>query len=221
VIVVDNDAFIRSTLTGALIGRGLRVVGDYPDARRCLAGVSALAEEPTVAVLDLDLGIGPTGLDLAHALRSRSPQIGLVLLTHYRDPRLLTTDIPRWPIGMRYLTKSDVDDLALLTGAIVSAADSPLRAPAGSLAPDGELAGLTSVQIEVLRAVAQGYSTGAIAQMRGVSPKAVEKVIGRICEHLELPRAADHNQRVHMVRAFMRMTGQLDALPPIPEQSTS
>lgn len=211
IIVVDNDAFIRATLTSALEGRGLAVVGSYPDARSALADRAHMTIE--VAVLDLDLGVGPNGLDIAHALRTRHPRIGLVMLTHYRDPRLLTTDIPRWPAGMRYLAKSDVDDVTLLINAILSAREAPLRAPRGSGVPDEDLAVLTTTQIEVLRAVAQGYSTAEIARMRSVSPKAVEKVITRICEQLDLPRAATHNQRVQLVRAFVRMTGQADAIP--------
>lgn len=211
IIVVDNDAFIRATLTSALEGRGLAVVGSYPDARSALADRAHMTIE--VAVLDLDLGVGPNGLDVAHALRTRHPRIGLVMLTHYRDPRLLTTDIPRWPAGMRYLAKSDVDDVTLLVAAILSAREAPLRAPRGSGVPDEDLAVLTTTQIEVLRAVAQGYSTAEIARMRSVSPKAVEKVITRICEQLDLPRAATHNQRVQLVRAFVRMTGQADAIP--------
>lgn len=213
IIVVDNDAFTRSTLATALEGRGLHVLDSYADARSCLMALANLAVQPEVAVLDLDLGVGPNGLDVAVALRSRLPRMGLVMLTHYRDPRLLTTEIPTWPAGMRYIAKSDVDDVTMLVTAILSARESPLRAPRGSGAPDADLAGLTVTQIEVLRAVAQGYSTPEIARMRSVSVKAVEKVITRICEQLDLPRAATHNQRVQLVRAFVRMTGQGDAIP--------
>jgi DNA-binding NarL/FixJ family response regulator len=214
IVVVDNDAFTRSTVAAALEGRGHRVLGSYPDARSCLTGVADLPVTPEVAVLDLDLGVGPNGIDVATALRSRIPRIGLVMLTHYRDPRLLTVEIPRWPPGMRYLAKSDIDDVGVLVTAIVSARESPMRVPRGTSMPDADLAVLTGTQIEVLRAVAQGYSTPEIARMRGVSVKAVEKVITRICEQLDLPRAATHNQRVQLVRAFVRMTGQGDAIPP-------
>ena len=213
IVVVDNDAFTRSTLATALEGRGLQVLASFADARSCLIDLPSLPTAPEVAVLDLDLGVGPNGLDVATALRSRLSRIGLVMLTHYRDPRLLTTDIPRWPAGMRYIAKSDVDDVDILVTAILSARESPLRAPRGAGAPDADLAVLTLTQIEVLRAVAQGYSTPEIARMRSVSVKAVEKVITRICEQLDLPRAATHNQRVQLVRAFVRMTGQGDAIP--------
>lgn len=213
VIVVDNDAFTRATLATALEGRGLEILGAFLDARSCLAALPALPVSPDVAVLDLDLGAGPTGIDLAHALRLHRPRIGLVMLTHYRDPRLLAIPHPRRPPGLRYLTKSDVIDISVLIGAILSAHASPLRSPRGETGPDEALAGLTATQIEVLRAVAQGYSTQEIARQRSVSGKAVEKVITRICEQLELPRVSTHNQRVQLVRAFVRMAGQGDALP--------
>lgn len=213
IIVVDNDAFTRSTLATALEGRGLEILGAFLDARSCLGALPAMSTPPEVAVLDLDLGVGPTGLDLAHALRTQEPRIGLVMLTHFRDPRLLATSHPRRPPGMRYLTKSDVVDVGVLIAAILSARMSPLRSPRGHTGPDAALAGLTATQIQVLRAVAQGYSTQEIARQRSVSVKAVEKVITRICEQLDLPRAATHNQRVQLVRAFADMAGQGDALP--------
>lgn len=217
VIVVDNDAFTRTTVAGALEGRGVSVVGSFTDARSCLAQRHEWLPTVQVAILDLDLGVGPTGLDVATALRKDKPDLGLVLLTHYRDPRLLTSDIPRFPSGLRYVAKADVDDVSVLVRAVLSAKETPLRCPAGEFTPDKDLAGLTVTQIEVLRAVAQGYSTPEIARMRQVSPKAVEKVLTRICEELQLPRAATHNQRVQLVRAFMRMTGQTDALPDVNE----
>lgn len=62
IIVVDNDAFTRSTLATALEGRGMEILGAFLDPRSCLGALPAMSTPPEVAVLDLDLGVGPTGL---------------------------------------------------------------------------------------------------------------------------------------------------------------
>ena len=52
--------------------------------------------------------IGPTGFDLAQKLRSISPQIGIVFLTTYQDPRFAAISGAHAPKGSRYLVKSEV-----------------------------------------------------------------------------------------------------------------
>lgn len=209
VAVVDNDPFTRATLAEALRGLGCTIVGPFASARECLTSES-MRPAPQVAVLDLDLGTGPTGIDLAHALRERDPEIGIVLLTHYTDPRLFSTSLPRLPRGAHYVSKHDLEDLAPLHRAIAAAGRSPLDPAPGTSVPPGPTADLTATQIEVLRAVAEGFTTAEIARQREVSAKAVEKVITRICDQLDLPRTASMNQRVQMVRAYYRMTRPAD-----------
>ena len=77
-ILVEDDAFTRATLGDALILQGFDVKARVATAAEALAAQEEHA--PQVAVLDLDLGIGPTGIDVAIALRSKNPQIGIVFL---------------------------------------------------------------------------------------------------------------------------------------------
>ena len=79
VLLVEDDSFTRSTLAAALERHGIVIAHALGSAREALA----LAALPDVAVLDLDLGPGPTGIDLAVALRERAPAIGLVLLVAF------------------------------------------------------------------------------------------------------------------------------------------
>ena len=44
---------------------------------------------PRVAILDIELGDGPSGIDLAHILRLQFPKIGLIFLTHIPEPRVV------------------------------------------------------------------------------------------------------------------------------------
>ena len=109
VLVVEDDNFTRSTLVAAIRTQGIEVVGSASNARDALAIQARYA--PDIAMLDFDLGPGPTGIDVAHALRSRQPNIGILILSTFRDPRLLSTKLPPLPSGSLYLCKQDIDDV--------------------------------------------------------------------------------------------------------------
>lgn len=208
VLVVDDHPFGLSTLAGALAGRGLdvRAAGSARDAHAV-----ALEFRPAVAVVDLDLGPGPTGIDLARALRKSLPAIGICILTSYRDPRLAGGTTPELPPGSLYLCKADVSDVAQLVQSIDLAAHAPLAQRTLSTMTTGPTASLTDVQVEVLLAVGAGITTAEIADRRGVSASAVEQTISRICERLEIPRNSSLNQRVQLVQALNRLRGQVAA----------
>ena len=208
VLVVDDHPFGLSTLAGALAGRGLdvRAAGTARDAHAV-----ALEFRPAVAVIDLDLGPGPTGIDLARALRKAFPAIGICILTSYRDPRLAGGAVPELPPGSLYVCKADVSDVAQLVQSIGLVARAPLAHRTLSTMTTGPTAALTDVQVEVLLAVGAGITTAEIAQQRGVSASAVEQTISRICERLEIPRNSSLNQRVQLVQALNRLRGQVAA----------
>jgi DNA-binding NarL/FixJ family response regulator len=199
VLLVEDDGFTRSTLAAALERHGIAVAQALGSAREALA----LADLPDVAVLDLDLGPGPNGIDLALVLRDRAPAIGIVLLTSYDDPRLIASDLPPVPRGTRYLRKREVSDVTSVLASIMGAARRPM-AMAGA-----DRIELSDAQIDVLRAVAEGLSTAEIAHRRGVSDKAVEKTITQLCARFGLDRLPTHNQRVRLAAEYHALTGQV------------
>ena len=196
-LLVEDHAFSRTTMAAALSMRGVHVIAcataaDAMDAAR--------ASAPDVAVLDLDLGGGPTGLDLAVALRQEFPDVGLVILTGFRDPRLAARDLPALPRGAAYVCKSDVDDFAALERLLMSVHREPLRIRSLAGAASGPTAALTDHQVEVLLAVAEGYTSAQIATERGTSVGAVEQTIARVCERLGIPREEGLNRRAQLVQ---------------------
>lgn len=201
VLLVDDEPFVRSMLTSALSAVGI-------DAVACASSKEALADESgcDVAVLDLDLGPGPTGVDVAHALRGRRRDMGLVLLTGYSDPRIHDPNGRPLPRGTRLLTKGSLEDISTLRDAILDARRDPLRA-VGSC---GDSIELTSNQIAVLRLVARGMSNAEIAGELGVGEKAIERTIGRILEALNVERSQG-NSRIQLARSYFEMAGK--ALP--------
>ena len=68
-----------------LISSGIEVVDAVGTSAEAVTSFEN--NHPNVVMLDLDLGYGPTGLDLARAFRIRNPNVGLVMLTSYSDTR--------------------------------------------------------------------------------------------------------------------------------------
>ena len=208
VLIVDDHPFALSTLTAALTGRGLDVRG-AATAREARA--IALDARPSIALLDLDLGPGPTGIDLAHALRKEFPSIGICILTSFRDPRLVGVGMPALPLGAMYICKADVSDIDVVVKAIEVLEHAPLARRAPMHMASGPTVALTDTQVEVLLLVGEGITTAEIAERRGVSTSAIEQTIARICERLDIPKNTARNQRVQLVQALHRLRGQVNA----------
>jgi DNA-binding NarL/FixJ family response regulator len=206
VLVVENDPFTLTSIVNALEYQRMDVVARASSAREALE----LQREanPTVALLDLDLGVGPTGIDLAHALRIRQPDIGIVILSTYRDPRLVGPGVTPPPRGTVYLSKQDVHDFSQVISSLEAAAETPV---ARRSTPAAALPSLTEIQLEVLQGIAEGLSTQAIAEQRNVSVKAIEQTISRLYEVFEVPRDGAHNQRVRLARAYLQLAGKVEA----------
>lgn len=208
VLVVDDHPFALATLRAALAGRGIdvRAVGTAREAHAL-----ALDYRPSTALLDLDLGAGPTGIDLAYALRKVLPAIGLCILTSYRDPRLAGSGIPPLPIGAIYLCKADISDIDIVLEALTLIEHAPLARRTSVQMASGPTVNLTDTQMEVLLLIGEGITTADIAERRGVSVGAVEQTIARICERLDIPKNSARNQRVQLVQALNRLRGQVNA----------
>jgi DNA-binding NarL/FixJ family response regulator len=205
IIVVEDDAFTRTSLTESLNHTGLKVVASVGTAREAITAQVKFA--PDAAVLDLDLGTGPTGIDLAHAFRSHNPEIGIIILTSFRDPRLANPNLPPLPGGSIFLNKRELESIQALAIQISVVLVNPLARRAMPWNKNAYGA-LSNTQIEIMKAVADGYTTSEIAKQRGVSEQAIEKTISRICMNLEIPKSADKNQRVQIVRAFFFGAGR-------------
>ena len=202
VLAVDDDAFTLSMLTGVIATSGFTVHGEQTAAK---AFQYAQKLNPTVALIDLDLGDGPTGIDLAHALRRKIPKIGIVFLTSYVDPRLHRPNLPDLPQGARYLVKQNISSQDLLLSVIKETVEKPLGLVKDD---DNRLNEFTDVQIETLRLVAQGLSNSEIAKMRFVTEKTVEQTITRLAKQLNITQTPNVNSRVQLAGTYFSKTGK-------------
>jgi len=200
-IVVEDDPFARSTVSAALQGHGIDVVASCGTAADAVA--MAADTNPDVAVTDLDLGRGPNGVAVAHALRRANPAIGIVLLTSHVDPRSVGTPLAQVPEGTEYVVKQSVEDIATLVLAMersIMAAPGHSTPRPATTQPMG--AALTDAQIDTLRLVAEGLTNAEIARRREVSVAAVERMVGRLITVLAIEEQPGYNRRMLLARSF-------------------
>ncbi len=208
VMLVEDDDFTRSMIVSALQLQDLDVVCETSSAGPALKLAETL--RPNAAVVDLDLGIGPNGIDVAIALRRRHPGIGIVILTSYEDPRLIGPKIPNPPIGAVYLIKRQVGEIESLSKAIQKSINnvaqiSKMDITAGTFS--AELGEITESQLDTMRLLSKGLSNSEIAKLRGVTEKSVEQSIARLVKNLNIPKGKAINQRVQISRLYFKLTG--------------
>jgi DNA-binding NarL/FixJ family response regulator len=201
VLIVEDDLFSRAMIESVLKASAFDTFSTS-NASSALANFDAI--NPNCALLDIDLGLGPTGIDLAHALRERKPAIGIVFLTSYIDFRLSRAGDLKLPIGSRYLTKSAIGDAGKLTTTLMSASVNPLSKTSGAIVR----LPLSQYQIQVMRLVASGYTNAEIARQMEISEKAIEHVLSRILQKIGVVREAKLNPRVQLVQAYSELSGK-------------
>ena len=204
VLIVEDDGLTRSSVASSLRLEGLDVVGEADSASSAIS--LAREHEPEVAILDLDLGAGPNGADIALALRRMRPEIGIVVLTTYDSPRLIADQAPELPLRTVFMRKRDVQSVQDLVEAVHTSLR-PTGAPVVQRPGATDL--FTDAQIAIMRAVAEGLTNAEIARRREVSERAVEQMMRRIAIRLGLPADSSLNQRVQITRAFLEMTGNV------------
>lgn len=203
-LVVEDSASMRALITGAVSSLGF-VVESVPDAKSAMRIFAAL--DPDVLIADIDLGSRPNGVELAHILRSQAPYIGVVFLTHYPTPESAALGMVL-PEGSAFVNKSSLTDLGDLARTIESSlADDvePVYVVAAEEA--NPLVALTAGQLAVLADLAAGYTNAEIAERRGSSLRATERMIVRTFEALGLSDDASHNPRVMAAMMYARHAG--------------
>lgn len=202
VLLVEDDSFARTTLSQVITNFGYHVKSF---SQASMAIECAREHKFQLALLDIDLGPGPSGIDISFILRRLQPQIGLMFLTSYSDPRFVGTGKNDLPQGSRYLIKSKLTEISALENVIEQTIQYPLRT--SRKIPKSEVA-LTRTQFETLKLVAEGKSTEQIAQELGVTEKSVEAIISRIHSNLNIADA-NQNKRVRLTNFYYKLIGKI------------
>jgi DNA-binding NarL/FixJ family response regulator len=205
VVVVEDDPMTRGLIANTLKAAGFTVetAANAVEARRIIAQT-----DPDAVVLDIDLGMGPTGIDLADALLRDHPHLTLLFLTHLPDSRFAGRQTGSIPKKAGYMRKERLVQPEVL----VETLEALLRGDSDcdtrdDLDPDRPFAKLSRTQIEVIRMVALGLSNQQIADKRGTSVRAVQDLISRCLENLGIDDQSPGSTRVAAARQYIAAAG--------------
>ncbi len=199
IVVADDDAFTVSLVSGGLSARGF-AVATATSVSEALAAVGDT--DPHALITDLNFGSAESGADLLSAVAEDYPWVGLVVLTSHRSPELAVPNPGRIPAGVVYLVKSQL-------GAIDDLIDAVHRSISGQTDDDvhfgdDDVPSVTAAQADVLRLLAEGASTRALAEHRGTTVRAVETMLARLFTALGLDTSENANPRVAAVALWQR-----------------
>jgi DNA-binding NarL/FixJ family response regulator len=211
VVIADDSVLVREGIVAILTRAGIDVLAQVDSPDDLLREVDA--HVPDVAIVDVRMPPTQTdeGVRAANEIRSRHPQIGIVILSQHVEVGIATRLLAETPEGLGYLLKDRVSDVRGFIGALERVADggSALdpEVVSGLLSrarADGPLMSLTDREREVLEQVAAGLSNQAIAAEMDITLRSVEKYVSSVFTKLGLPATGHEHRRVLAVLRFLR-----------------
>lgn len=210
VLIIEDEALLRDLLAQNLTAQGFEVAvaANAVQARTVFDEVDLDA-----IVVDINLGGGVDGFDVAEAMLRESPELGVLFLTNLPDPRFSGHEPRAVFRGAAYLRKAQL----VGTNELVDALEEVLSGHVSvefrhDKNPDRPLAKLSRSQLSVLKMVASGKSNQQIAHERSRSVGAVESMLSRIFAILNIASTSEGNARVEAAAKYMAAAG-------IPENS--
>ncbi len=193
VFLVDDHEVVRRGVAGLLeADPGLTVIGEAATAAHALARIPAL--RPDVALLDVRLPDG-NGVELCRELRSRVPELNILMLTSYTDEEAMLNAILAGAGG--YVIK-DIQGLQLISAVHEVGSGRSLldnRAAATLMAKlradathNGPLSELTQQERMLLDLIGEGLTNRQIAERMYLAEKTVKNYVSRLLTKLGLER---------------------------------
>ena len=192
VIVADDQALVREGIRTLLEVAGIEVVAEAEDGAQAVAVIEEHA--PEVALLDLRMP-RHDGIWALEQLKAQGAQVPVLVLTTFDDDELVLQALRAGARG--YLLKDvTVEQLARAVrtlesgGTLISPSitEGLLRAirtdPAPPQAGAAPIQVLTEREIDVLRMLAEGYSTREIAELLHLAEGTVKNHISMILQKL-------------------------------------
>src|SRR3979490_216164 len=214
-VAIADDSYLIREAIGQILGRmaGIELVAACADGDSLWDAV----ENKSLDAVIVDMRMPPSGelegIEIASRLRERHPEVGLVLLSQYAEPRYGLELMNPSAAGRAYLLKDRVHDREELESAIRTVArggtmidPSMVRMllEAQQQRRSSAVAELTRREQEVLAEMAQGKSNAAIGEALGLTKRAVEKHVGSIFMKLELSDEEDMvSRRVAAVLLYL------------------
>jgi len=211
VVVADDSPLLREGVAHVLAENGFEVVAQVGDATALLHAVER--SQPELAIVDVRMPPTQTdeGARAAVEIRSRYPDVGLLLLSQVIEAQYALTLLSEHPHGFGYLLK----DRVLAIDEFIQSVN---RVAAGGTAIDPDVVSqllgrrraqdpldeLTPREREILALMAEGRSNHGICQKLFLSPKTVESHVHNIFAKLGITATGDDHRRVLAVLTYLR-----------------
>jgi DNA-binding NarL/FixJ family response regulator len=204
VLIVDDEPLVRALLTEVIksLGYEVRSAESAAEARKICQSFDA-----DVAIIDVDLGPGPNGFDLAANLKTLNNAIAVIFLSNLVEPKLAGRSGKDLPTGSAYLVKSKMGDTANLDLVIREVSRGRGNSYRDDLQAQNPLSELSRSQLDVVRLLAQGKSNEEIAEIRGTTVRAVRMILVRAFQALEIDEDAGPEKRVQAALKYLKTTG--------------
>lgn len=199
VVIIEDHPMFREHLAQLLVREmKVNICGEADNIRDALTLIEK--EKPDIAIVDITLRGGSSGLELIKDLKTRDSQTAVLVLSMH-DEELYAERALR--AGARgYITKNEASTellkaiRAVLDGEIYASQRVTARLLKRMTSKRGtnELAGLETLadrELEVFNMLGRGKSTKEIAQTLNLGDSTVETYRARIKEKLQLRSAAE------------------------------
>ena len=205
VVIVEDDAFLRSLIGHFLTNQGFEV----HEADNALDAIKLITKvDPDALVLDIDLGGQLTGVDVANRVNPTENGIALVFLTSLSDFRFANTSVSTDFPHAAYLNKNLLTEPTTLVEALNTVlSEDSVDALRQDKLEDRPLGSLTKTQIKVLQLVASGKTNQQISDERETTIEATEALIARIWKALGIDSSTPGNARVLAAREYLKHAG--------------
>lgn len=219
-VVADDSALLREGIVGLLERQGHEVVAQAasaPELETMVDGAVAAGDTPDVVLTDVRMPptMSDDGLKAAVSIRSRHPEIGILVISQYVAPAYATelfghapgVSIPGAVGGLGYLLKDRISRVAdfIRSLGIVAAGGVVIDPEVAATLIQGRttaLDALTARELEVLQLMAEGLSNQQISDKLFLSAGAVSKHVANVFTKLDLPPGED-NRRVRAVLTYL------------------
>ncbi len=195
ILVADDHPIVRSGLKKVLDAQpDLEVVAEAEDGAEAVK--KALAEDVHLAILDVSMP-KTTGIQAAEELRRRKPELKLLMLSMYDSEQFLFESLKAGASG--YVLKSDADhdivDAVRRTmrgqSFLYPSAVSTLVRDFVDRGRDDQHDILTPRELQVLKLIAEAYTSKEIARELVISVKTVERHRQNILDKLGMSDRVD------------------------------
>jgi DNA-binding NarL/FixJ family response regulator len=197
ILVVDDDALIAALVADGLRlnGHDVTVAASPEDARLVLADV-----DPHLLMCDLNFFDGQSGAAFVAEVRAQRPWVACVVLSNHRSPELAVGDAHLLPSDVVYVVKSTVRSVDQILDAVHAAMTGTELENLD--ADEDPVIIINPAQAQVLRMLASGATTRALAEARGTSVRAAESLLVRLYAVLGLDTSRDSNPRIEAIRLW-------------------